>query len=217
MNALRLLQSIIRAAPARSRYCLAVRLLKPVIFAVCLIPLALLLWGGFTGGLTANPIEFITHRTGDWTLRLLLVTLAITPLRRLTGWNAVIRLRRMLGLFAFFYGSLHFLTYVVLDHFFALESMLEDLTDRRFVTAGFTGFVLMIPLALTSTQAMVRRLGGRRWRALHRLVYVSACAGVVHYTWLVKADLRPPLLYAAILALLLGYRLQVALRRRTSG
>ena len=210
-------RSIIRATPAGSRYCLAVRLLKPVVFAVCLIPLALLLWGGFTGGLTANPIEFITHRTGDWTLRLLLVTLAITPLRRLTGWNAVIRLRRMLGLFAFFYGSLHFLTYVVLDHFFALESMLEDLTDRRFVTAGFTGFVLMIPLALTSTQAMVRRLGGRRWRALHRLVYVSACAGVVHYTWLVKADLRPPLLYAAILALLLGYRLQVALRRRTSG
>ena len=182
-------------------------MLKPVVFGVCLIPLALLLWGGFTGGLTANPIEYITHRTGDWTLRLLLVTLAITPLRRLTGWNTVIRLRRMLGLFAFFYGSLHFLTYVVLDHFFALESMLEDLTDRRFVTAGFTGFVLMIPLALTSTQAMVRRLGGKRWQALHRLVYVSACAGVVHYTWLVKADLRPPLIYGALLAVLLGFRL----------
>ena len=182
------------------------RLLKPVVFGACLIPLGLLLWRGFTGDLTANPIEYITHRTGDWTLRLLLITLAITPLRRLTGWNAVIRLRRMLGLFAFFYGSLHFLTYVVLDHFFALESILEDLTDRRFVTAGFTGFVLMIPLALTSTQAMVRRLGGRRWRALHRLVYVSACAGVIHYLWLVKADLRPPLLYAAVLALLLGYR-----------
>ena len=120
----------------------------------------------------------------------------------------------MLGLFAFFYGSLHFLTYVVLDHFFALESMLEDLTDRRFVTAGFTGFVLMIPLALTSTQAMVRRLGGKRWRALHRLVYASACAGVVHYTWLVKADLRPPLLYAAVLALLLGYRLYTAFEQR---
>ena len=152
--------------------------LKPVVFAACLIPLGLLLWRGFTGDLTANPIEYITHRTGDWALRLLLVTLAITPLRRLTGWNAVIGVRRMLGLFAFFYGSLHFLTYVVLDHFFALESILEDLTDRRFVTAGFTGFVLMIPLALTSTQAMVRRLGGRRWQALHRLVYVSACAGV---------------------------------------
>lgn len=199
--------SIIRSAVVGSRYRLEVRLLKPAVFAACLIPLGLLLWRGFTGGLTANPIEYITHRTGDWTLRLLLITLAITPLRRLTGWNAVIRLRRMLGLFAFFYGSLHFLTYVVLDHFFALESILEDLTDRRFVTAGFTGFVLMIPLALTSTQAMVRRLGGRRWQALHRLVYVSACAGVVHYLWLVKADLRPPLLYAAALALLLGYRL----------
>ena len=194
-------------AQARSEYRLAVRLLKPLVFAACLIPLGLLVWRGFTGGLTANPIEYITHRTGDWTLRLLLITLAITPLRRLTGWNAAIRLRRMLGLFAFFYGSLHFLTYVVLDHFFALDSILEDVTDRRFVTAGFTGFVLMIPLALTSTQAMVRRLGGRRWRALHRLVYVSACAGVIHYLWLVKADLRPPLLYAAALALLLGYRL----------
>ena len=183
------------------------RLLKSLVFAACLVPLGLLVWRGFTGGLTANPIEFVTHRTGDWTLRLLLVTLAVTPLRRLTGWNAVIRLRRMLGLFAFFYGSLHLLTYVVLDHFFAFGSMLEDLTDRRFVTAGFTGFVLMIPLALTSTQAMVRRLGGRRWQALHRLVYVSACAGVVHYLWLVKADLRPPLVYAGVLALLLGFRL----------
>ena len=188
--------------------------MKPVVFALCLVPLGLLLWRGFTGDLTANPIEYVTHRTGDWTLRLLLITLAITPLRRLTGWNTVIRLRRMLGLFTFFYGSLHFLTYVVLDHFFALDSILEDLTDRRFVTAGFTGFVLMIPLALTSTQAMVRRLGGRRWRALHRLVYASACAGVVHYLWLVKADLRPPVLYAAVLALLLGYRLYVALGRR---
>ena len=190
------------------------RLLKPLVFAACLVPLALLVWRGFSGGLSANPIEFVTHRTGDWTLRLLLVTLAITPLRRLTGWHAVIRLRRMLGLFAFFYGSLHLLTYVVLDHFFAFGSMLEDLTERRFVTAGFTGFVLMVPLALTSTQAMVRRLGGRRWQALHRLVYVSACAGVVHYLWLVKADLRPPLVYAGVLALLLGFRLYRAAASR---
>ena len=199
---------------ARMQRGLLPRAVKPLVFAACLVPLGLLVWRGFTGGLTANPIEFVTHRTGDWTLRLLLVTLAVTPLRRLTGWNAVIRLRRMLGLFAFFYGSLHLLTYVVLDHFFAFGSMLEDLTDRRFVTAGFTGFVLMIPLALTSTRAMVRRLGGRRWQALHRLVYVSACAGVVHYLWLVKADLRPPLVYAALLALLLGFRLYVALVRR---
>ena len=182
------------------------RRLKPVVFAACLIPLGLLVWRGLSGGLTANPIEFVTHRTGDWALRLLLITLAVTPLRRLTGWNDLVRLRRMLGLFAFFYASLHVATYVVLDHFFAFDSMLEDLTERRFVTAGFTGFVLMIPLALTSTQAMVRRLGGRRWRALHRLAYVSACAGVVHYAWLVKADLRAPLLYGAFLALLLGFR-----------
>ena len=182
------------------------RRLKPVVFAACLIPLGLLVWRGLSGGLTANPIEFVTHRTGDWALRLLLITLAVTPLRRLTGWNDLVRLRRMLGLFAFFYASLHVATYVVLDHFFAFDSMLEDLTERRFVTAGFTGFVLMIPLALTSTQAMVRRLGGRRWRALHRLAYVSACAGVVHYAWLVKADLRAPLLYGALLVLLLAAR-----------
>lgn len=189
------------------------RRLKAVVFAACLLPLGLLVWRGLSGGLTANPIEFVTHRTGDWALRLLLITLAVTPLRRLTGWNDLVRLRRLLGLFAFFYASLHVATYVVLDHFFAFDSMLEDLTERRFVTAGFTGFVLMIPLALTSTQAMVRRLGGRRWRALHRLVYVSACAGVVHYAWLVKADLRAPLLYGALLALLLGFRVSRCWRR----
>ena len=143
------------------------RYLKPLAFIACLAPLGLLLWQGATGGLTANPIEFVTHRTGDWTLRFLLITLAITPLRRLTGWNVLARLRRMLGLFAFFYGSLHLLTFVVLDHFFAFDSILEDVTERRFVTAGFTGFVLMVPLALTSTRAMVRRLGGKRWQALH--------------------------------------------------
>jgi sulfoxide reductase heme-binding subunit YedZ len=188
-------------------------LLKPAVFAACLIPLALILWRGFTGDLTANPIEFITHRTGDWTLRFLLITLAITPLRRITGWNPIIRMRRMLGVFAFFYGCLHFLTYVVLDHFFAVARMIEDVAERRYITAGFTGFVLLIPLAVTSTQAMVRRLGGRRWQALHRLVYVSAIAGVIHYTWLVKADLRPPMRYAAILAVLLGFRLWYRYRR----
>lgn len=189
------------------------RFLKPAVFAACLIPLALLLARGFTGDLTANPIEFITHRTGDWTLRFLLITLAITPLRRITGWNPIIRMRRMLGLFAFFYGCLHFLTYVVLDHFFAFARMIEDVAERRYITAGFTGFVLLIPLAVTSTQAMVRRLGGKRWQALHRLVYVSAIAGVIHYTWLVKADLRPPMRYAAILAVLLGFRLWYRYRR----
>ena len=192
------------------------RYLKPTVFLACLVPLALLVGRGIAGELTANPIEFITHRTGDWTLRMLLLTLAVTPLRRLTGWNEVVRLRRMLGLFAFFYGSLHLLTYVVLDHFFALGSILEDLTERRFVTAGFTGYVLMVPLALTSSQAAVRRLGGQRWQALHRLVYVSAAAGVVHYFWLVKADLRPPLAYGVVLGLLLGLRVWHRRRRITA-
>lgn len=182
------------------------RLLKPVAFIACLAPLGLLVWSGFTGGLTANPIEYITHRTGDWTLRFLLITLAVTPVRRLTGWNPIIRFRRMLGLFAFFYGSLHFLTFIVFDHFFSIVSIVDDIFERKYITAGFTGFVLMIPLALTSTRRMVRRLGGRRWQALHRLVYASAVAGVVHYLWLVKVDVRPPLRYVAILAVLLGFR-----------
>ena len=176
-------------------------------FAACLIPLGLLVWRGFTGELTANPIEYITHRTGDWTLRFLLLALAVTPLRRLVGWNSLASLRRMLGLFAFFYATLHFSTYVVLDFFFAFDLILDDIVERRYVTAGFTGFVLLIPLAVTSTRRMTRRLGGRRWRQLHRLVYVSATAGVVHYLWLVKIDTRPPLIYAAILAVLLGARL----------
>jgi len=184
-----------------------VRSVKPWVFAACLIPLVLLVWRGFTGGLTANPIEYITHRTGDWTLRLLLITLAITPLRRLTGWSGLAPLRRMLGLFTFFYATLHFSTYLVLDFFFAFDLILDDIVERRYVTAGFAGFLLLIPLALTSSQRMMRRLGGERWRRLHRLVYAAAVAGVVHYLWLVKLDIRPPLVYAAILAVLLGARL----------
>ena len=179
---------------------------KNLLFVVCLVPTAAIVWRGFTGGLGANPIEAVTHATGDWTLRFLLLTLAITPLRRLTGWNRVIQFRRMLGLFAFYYGSLHFLTYVVLDHFFAMSSIVDDLIKRRYITAGFAGFVLMIPLALTSSREMVRRLGGQRWRALHRLVYASGIAGVIHYLWLVKVDVRPPLIYAAVLVGLFGLR-----------
>ena len=186
---------------------MGVRRLKPWVFAACLIPLGLLVWRGFTGGLTANPIEFITHRTGDWTLRFLLIALAITPLRRATGWNGLAQLRRMVGLFAFFYATLHFSTYLVFDFFFAFDLIVEDIVERRFITAGFTGFVLLIPLALTSTHRMTRRLGGKRWRRLHRLVYVAAVAGVVHYLWLVKVDIGPPLIYAGILAVLLGARL----------
>ena len=183
------------------------RRLKPWVFAACLMPLGLLVWHGATGGLTANPIEYITHRTGDWTLRFLLITLAITPLRRVSGWNSLAQLRRMMGLFAFFYAVLHFSTFLVLDFFFAFDLIVADIVERRFITAGFTGFVLLIPLALTSTHRMTRRLGGKRWRRLHRLAYAAAVAGVVHYLWLVKIDIGPPLIYAGILAVLLGVRL----------
>ena len=183
------------------------RRLKPVVFLVCLGPAVLLVWHAFTGGLSVNPIEDITHQTGNWTLRLLLTTLAITPIRWVTGWNAIIRLRRMVGLFAFFYATLHFSTYVILDHFFALDVIIEDVIERKYVTAGFAGFVLLIPLAVTSTQAMMRRLGGKRWHSLHRLIYVIAIAGVVHFFWLVKLEFGEPLIYAAILTVLLGTRL----------
>jgi len=176
-------------------------------FLACLIPLARLLWLGFHDGLGANPIEFITRSTGTWTLTFLLATLAITPLRRLSGWPWPIRLRRMLGLFAFFYACLHFTTYIWLDQFFDLPGIYQDIFKRPFITIGFSSFLLLIPLALTSTQAMMRRLGGRNWQRLHRLVYLVATGGVVHYWWLVKKDVTQPAIYAAVLALLLGCRL----------
>jgi sulfoxide reductase heme-binding subunit YedZ len=180
---------------------------KILLFFACLIPLARLLWLGFDDGLGANPIEFITRSSGTWTLTFLLITLAITPLRRLSGWQWPIRLRRMLGLFAFFYASLHFTTYLWLDQFFDLGAIYQDIFKRPFITVGFASFLLLIPLALTSTQAMMRRLGGRNWQRLHRLVYLIAVGGVVHYWWLVKKDVTQPTIYAAVLALLLGYRL----------
>jgi methionine sulfoxide reductase heme-binding subunit len=186
-----------------------IRWFKPVVFLACLIPLALLGWKAYSGGLGANPIEVITHATGDWTLRFLLITLTITPIRKLTGRLWLIRYRRMFGLFAFFYATLHFLTYIWLDKFFDLHEMLHDVAKRRFITVGFTGFVLLIPLAVTSTKGWIRRLGGKRWQALHRLIYFSAIAGVIHYWWLVKADIRLPLEYGVILAVLLGYRIAV--------
>jgi sulfoxide reductase heme-binding subunit YedZ len=182
------------------------RIVKPALFALCLIPAGLLVVRGVSGRLTANPIEFITHQTGDWALRLLLVTLAITPVRRLSGWHSIVGLRRMLGLFAFFYATLHLLTYVVLDYFFAFALMWENLMKARYIFAGLTAFVLMIPLAVTSTQRMIRRLGGRRWQLLHRLVYASAIAAVVHYLWLIKVDVRVPAMYAIALAVLLAFR-----------
>jgi sulfoxide reductase heme-binding subunit YedZ len=181
--------------------------LKASVFIACLLPLARLLWLGFNGGLGANPIEFITLSTGTWTLTFLLVTLAITPLRRLLGWRWPIRQRRMLGLFAFFYACLHFTTYIWLDQFFDFSGIYQDIFKRPFITIGFTSFLLLIPLALTSTQAMMRRIGGRNWQRLHRLVYLIAIGGVLHYWWLVKKDITQPAIYAAVLALLLGYRL----------
>ena len=181
------------------------RYFKPAIFVFALIPLARLVWLGFHSQLGANPIEFITHSTGDWTLIFLLVTLAIA-LRRLTRQYWLISYRRMLGLFAFFYGCLHLMTYVWLDKFFNVHEMLADIAKRRFITAGMTAFALMIPLALTSTKWSIRKLGGKRWQALHRLIYFSAAAGVIHYIWLVKADLRRPLEYGSVLALLLLIR-----------
>ena len=185
---------------------MSVRRVKLCVFAACLIPLGLLVWRAVTGDLTANPIEYITHRTGDWTLRFLLLTLAVTPLRKLMGWPQLAPFRRMIGLFAFFYATLHFSTYLVLDFFFDFELILDDVIERRYVTAGFFGFVSLVPLAVTSTKAMIRRLGGERWRSLHRLAYVAAVAGVVHYFWLVKIDVLPPLTYGVILAVLLGSR-----------
>lgn len=176
------------------------------LFAVCLLPLARLFVLGFGDGLGANPIEFITHSTGTWTLVGLLVTLSVTPLRRLTGRADLIRYRRMLGLFAFFYAALHFMAYLWLDQFFDLAGIAKDIAKRPFVTVGFAAFVLLIPLAATSTRAMMRRLG-RRWQQLHRLVYLIALLGVIHYLWLVKKDLTQPLIFGAVLILLLAIRL----------
>lgn len=185
------------------------RLTKIVLFLAALIPLARLGWKALHAGLGANPIEVITHSTGDWTLILVLTTLSITPLRQLTRQYWLIGVRRMTGLFAFFYGVLHFLTYIVLDKFFAVHEMLKDIGKRPFITVGFSAFVLMIPLALTSTAGSIRRLGGRNWQRLHRLIYLTAILGVVHYLWLVKADKHKPLEYGAVLAILLLYRVVI--------
>ena len=180
--------------------------LKALAFLVCLIPFGQLLYNAYQGDLGVNPIETITHFTGSWTLILLLASLSITPLRRLTGWTDLIKFRRMFGLFAFFYALLHFSTFLVLDHFFDFDRITKDILKRPYITVGFTGFVLMIPLAITSTAKMIRRLG-KRWQKLHRLVYFVGIAGVIHFYWLVKSDIRRPVQYGAVLAVLLGYRL----------
>jgi sulfoxide reductase heme-binding subunit YedZ len=176
------------------------------VFGACLLPLVRLIVFAGSGGLGANPIEFITHSTGTWALVGLMVTLSVTPLRRLTGRPELVRYRRMLGLFAFFYACLHFVTYIWLDQFFDPAAITKDIIKRPFITLGFAAFVLLIPLAATSTRAMMHRLG-RRWQQLHRLVYAVATLGVIHYLWLVKKDLTEPLIYGAVLTLLLTMRL----------
>lgn len=188
-------------------------ILKPIVFLAALVPLALLAWNALHNNLGANPIEEITHQTGYWTLRLLLVTLCITPLRRITGINWLIQYRRMIGLFAFFYGCLHLTTYLWLDQSFDFHAIIKDVYKRPFITAGFTGFVLMVPLALTSTQGWIRRLG-KKWQLLHRLIYFSAAAGVFHFIWLVKKDLREPLIYATIFGALMLIRVGFWIQKR---
>jgi sulfoxide reductase heme-binding subunit YedZ len=187
---------------------------KVSIFLFCLVPLGVLVWRALTASLGANPVEFIQHATGDWTLRFLVLTLSITPLRKLLKLPELIRFRRMLGLFAFFYACLHFLTYLGPDQSFDLAAIWRDVAKRPFITVGFTAFVLLVPLAITSTAGWIRRLGGRRWQMLHRAIYISAICGVIHYYWLVKSAVLRPLTYAAIVAVLLLWRLGDWLIRR---
>lgn len=184
---------------------------KVLLFILCLVPLGILSWQVYTGitmVTMANPVEFITHATGDWTIRFVLITLSITPLRMILKQPHLVRFRRMLGLFAFFYGFLHFATWFGLDKVFNLRDMWADVLKRPFITAGFTGFILMVPLAVTSTAGWVRRLGYKRWQNLHRLIYITALAGVIHYYWLVKSDIRLPLMYAGILLVLMALRIK---------
>lgn len=189
------------------------KLVKTALWVLCLLPAAFLVLHAFRGELGANPIETVTHETGDWTMILIMSTLAITPLRRITGINSLIGLRRPVGLFAFFYATLHFLTYIWLDKFFDMHEIVKDVYKRPFITAGFTAFVLMIPLAVTSTKGWIRRLG-KKWTALHRLIYVTAIAGVTHYIWLVKKDEAKPFMWAFVLSVLLLWRIGAWLHKR---
>jgi sulfoxide reductase heme-binding subunit YedZ len=179
---------------------------KLPVWILSLVPVGYLAWRAWNQDLTANPIEYITHFTGDWTIRFLVFTLAITPLRKLLRMPELIRFRRLTGLFAFFYGCLHFATYLVVDKFFDFHEIWADIAKRPYITLGFTGFVCMLPLAITSTTGWIRRLGGKRWQLLHRLVYASAVAGVIHYYWLVKSDIRQPRMYAILVGVLLAFR-----------
>lgn len=193
-----------------------IKWIKAAAFALCLVPFARLVWRAFAGTLGVNPIETITHSTGWWTLAFLLITLSVTPLRKLLNAPWLLRLRRMLGLFAFFYVCVHFTIWLVFDHFFDWRAVVADIVKRPYITVGFTAFVLLIPLAATSTNAMVRRLGAQQWQRLHRFVYLIAVLGVLHFLWLVKKDLREPTLFAVILGALLGARLIYRLTQKRS-
>jgi len=186
---------------------LASKWAKVLVFALSALPLLFIVWRTVRGDLTANPVEFYQHETGDWTLRFMVFTLCITPFRKLLNLPELIRFRRMLGLFGFFYVCLHFLTYLGPDQSFSFSGMLKDVAKRPSITVGFAAFVLLIPLAITSTAAWIRRLGGKRWQALHRAVYASAVLGVIHYYWLVKSDVRKPLFYGSLVAILLAWRI----------
>lgn len=183
--------------------------LKALLFVASLIPLIRLGWFGYSDQLGANPIELITRSLGTWTLVFLMITLSITPLRKLSGWAWLIKLRRMAGLYAFFYALLHFITYIWLDQFFDLAAILKDVIKRPFITIGFAAFLMLIPLAVTSNNAMIKKLGGKRWQLLHQLVYPIAIFAVIHYWWLVKKDITQPLIYACVLTALLGYRVLI--------
>jgi sulfoxide reductase heme-binding subunit YedZ len=192
------------------------RWVKVIVFLLCLVPAGYLGWRVYTQDLTANPLEYITHFTGDWAIRLIALTLAITPFRKLLQLPDLIRFRRMIGVYAFFYACLHFLTYLWLDRLFDFHDLAKDLAKRPFITMGFASFLFMLPLALTSTKGWIRRMGGKRWQLLHRLVYLSGIAAVIHYYWLVKSDIRLPLMYGAIIGALLLYRVAYSLRTRPS-
>jgi len=193
-----------------------IKILKPVVFLLCLVPLAALIWAivYHPETFSADPYADITDRTGDWTLRFVLITLAITPLRQISGWNGAVRFRRMLGLFAFFYGIVHFLSYVWFTVFFDIQKITDDVLKRPFITVGFLAFVLMIPLAITSTKGWISRLGGKRWQFLHKAIYVTGILGVIHYYWGVKADTQRPIRYGVVIGILLLARLVYTMRQK---
>ena len=188
--------------------------LKTVAWVLCLLPLLVLLYRAFTDGLGANPISYVTNWLGQWTFRLLLVSLALTPLRIVTGLAWPVLLRRLLGLFTFFYASLHFSVWILLDHFFNWDQMLADVVKRRYITVGMLALSFLLPLAVTSTNGMVKRLGGTAWRRLHRVIYLVGVLAALHFLWLAKGFRLDAALYAGILTLLLGVRLFDAVRRR---